>query len=479
MSALHPSGLARPPRYATARNPALASRGKQVEAIARALARPLKPHQQYIADVATELNPPGSHFLFRYQVVIILLPRQSGKTTLMRPILTDRCITRPRTSVVMSAQLGKDSSDRWEDLVVDVEDGPLGRFVKILRGKGAQVLTWLNRSKIEPFTPTKKGVHGKSPNVGLIDEAWAFSKEDMGDVMVALNPAMITKRDRQLYIISAAGDATSTYLNELIDECRKDLDEGAYTTTAFFEWSPPEGADPYDEATWEFHPGLDGLITIEDLREEAKPTKNSHAAFLRSYMNITTRQREHTVIELDTFDALLTEATALPDADAVSFAYDVAIDRTAASVWAAWRDDAGIMQLRVGHTDEGADWLAGYLRAALDAGDIVHLAADDGGPARVVTDQLVRAGHTVQTLAGRDFATAWTSLKGEMTAATPTVAHDGSTALRAAVEVAAEKRMGDSTALSRSMSLGPIDPLLAATVAAWYADRLPSAVPIY
>src|SRR5690606_39389707 len=92
--AVAPEDLRRPPRFATRRNPELRTRGGKVAVIAAEMGRALMPHQQYIADVATELNPEGSRLRYRYQLVVISLPRQTGKTTLMRPIFLERALAR-------------------------------------------------------------------------------------------------------------------------------------------------------------------------------------------------------------------------------------------------------------------------------------------------------------------------------------------------------------------------------------------------
>ncbi len=473
-----PEDLPRPPTFATRPTPGLRNRLVQVEKVARALGRPLKPHQRYIAQIGTEMNPPGSHYFWRYQMVVLLLPRQTGKTTVLRPILADRCINRDRTQVVMSAQLGKDSADRWEDLIVDIEDGPLGKHLDVKRGKGNQVATWPNRSTIKPFTPSRDGVHGNSPNVGLLDEIWAFSKAEMSEVLTALRPSMITKRDRQLWLISAAGDASSEYLNDLTDTLAETYDQPGQTT-AVIAYMADEDADPYDPATWEFHPGLpdengeNGLITLEDLANEAKPENNTHAEFLRSYMNRRTKAR-NAIIDLDVFDRLVAEQAA-PDPSTVALAYDVAIDRTQAAIWAAWVTPDGKMHLRGHSLAEGDQWL--YAATPLLRAHPGKVYADDGGNARVVTDNFTRAGLQITTLPGRDSATAWALFKKLI--ADGDLDHDGNPALRDALEVAAEARRGSLTILDRKMSLGPIDPLIAAVVACWYAARMTPTIQIF
>lgn len=468
---LLPEDLRRPFRHATRRNPDLRTRGGKIAVLAgQGLGRPLLPHQQYIADVATELNPPGSRLTFRRQLVIINEPRQVGKTTLWRPVSVERCLAAPSTAVYMTAQSGKWAGRRWEDLVEDLEvpGSPLARFVDVKRGKGDQRCAFPNASKISPFPPVEDGLHGETPPLVGIDEAWAFTLEQGRNLMRAITPAQITRRDRQTWIMSAAGTAESEWWDELVELGRASVDDPD-SPIAYFEHSMTPGADPYDPASWEFHPGLDGLITLEDLAAEADPKKNTHADFLRGFMNVPTKVRDVTVIDLAAWNDRGGELSE-PDAEQIAYAYDVAIDRSSASVWQAWRDTGGRLNVAVLETRPGADWLpefAGNLQATG-----AHVAADDGGPARPVTDALTRAGRTIHALNGKDASTAWTSFKAAVR--DEQLVHDGSPALAGAIEVAVERYVGDAKLLSRRHSLGPIDPLMAANVAAWNADRLVS-----
>lgn len=470
---LMPEDLRRPFRYATRRNPDLRTRGGKIGVLAAAMRKPFMQHQQYIADVATELNPPGSRLYFRYQLVIVAEPRQVGKTTLLRPVFTERCLSRPGTQAFMTAQLGKDASARWEDLVLDLQASPaLGSFTQVRRGKGDQRCTFPNASFIAPFPPELTALHGYSPPLVGVDEGWAFSAEQGADLMRAIRPAQITRTDRQLWALSAAGNAESEWWEELVELGRASVND-PNSTIAYFEHSADPDADPYDPATWEFHPGLDGLITIDDLAEEAKPANNSHADFLRGFLNISTKVRESTVVDMGVFDDLAGEQTA-PDADAVFYGFDVAIDSTWSSVWGAWLDDAGTLQLHVERSEEGTDWLPGHVAGLIATGATVG--ADDGGPARAVTAALRREGLPVTTLNGTESSTAWTTLKDEIKHRL--LGHDGSPLLRRALELAVEKHRGDSLTLSRRHSLAPIDPVIAALVAAELARRNPTNIPI-
>lgn len=430
--------------------------------------RPLLPHQQYISDVATEMNPEGHPFLFRRRLVVVSLPRQTGKTTLQRPLFVERCISRPRTSAYMTAQLGKDSADRWGDLVEDLETSPLfSSWTKIARGKGHERCTFPNRSFIAPFAPGKKALHGTTPPIVSVDEGWAFTPEGGSALMKAIRPAQQTVWDRQLWVFSAAGDAESQWWLDLQEQGRASIAD-PLSDMAYFEWSIAEDADPYDEDAWQFHPGLDGLITIDTLREEAKPERNSHGDWLRGYMNRTTFVRDATVLDLDQWDTLV-GPQAPPEPRRLAYGYDVAIDRTAASVWTAWRGPDGKLDLHVHRSDDGADWLPEYIGAIHREHPASTIAADNGGPSRIVTDALARAGVPVKVLLGQEASTAWTSFKAEANGGR--IRHDGSPGLRRGLEVAVERAIGDATMISRRYSLGPVDAPIAATVAGWYADR--------
>lgn len=63
------------PIYATRPNPDAPHDLSKIEQVSRLLGTPLLPWQRYVARVATEKNENGS---YRYPVVILTVPRQSG-----------------------------------------------------------------------------------------------------------------------------------------------------------------------------------------------------------------------------------------------------------------------------------------------------------------------------------------------------------------------------------------------------------------
>lgn len=451
-------------RFATPRDPHARTAGPRVAVIAEALGTPLMPWQRYVADVALERHPDDPR-RWRYPVVVVTVPRQSGKTTLLRAVAVERAMSAPHVSVFATAQTGKDAHERWKDMVARVEQSPLGPHVDLYKAAATPTMTLPNRSRVRAFAPTPKSLHGYTPHLVMIDEAWAFDAGQGEDLEAAIRPAQITLPDRQLWIVSTKGTVDSAFLNRWLEVGRAATgDRGA--GVAFFEWAAADGADPYDPATWDFHPALGHTITLEDLAAEAEGTTRGN--WERSYLNRETAAVE-TIIDLDRWDGLRVEQTP-PPPGGYALAYDVAQDMSGATVWSSWRDGDGRLQVRFVYRTPDVRTLVPWLVAARDdLGYRRPLHADDGGPARQVTDELRREGVEVETLGARDYGTACSSFMRHVREGT--LGHDGDDAIRDAIAHAVTKFLADQPAFDRRKSSGPIHDLVAAAIAARAIDH--------
>lgn len=448
-----------PASYSTARS-SLPSRGGQVALIARALGTPLMPWQRQVADVALEVLPNGA---WRYPLVVVTVPRQAGKTTLVSAVAMQRAMTRPGSRVFMTAQKGKDARARWRDLRdrVEADGSPLAAHVTTLSGAGTETLRLPNRSEVKPFAPTRDALHGETPPLVIIDEAWAFDAARGEDLMQAIRPAQITLRDRQLWVISTAGTSESAFLRELVDTGRESIgDPGA--ALAYFEWSAPEGADPYAAETWAFHPAIGHTIEVEDIAGEARTM--SRGGFERAYLNRWTASAD-TIVDLDKLRARFAEVDP-PGRGVVSLAYDVAPDRSESAIWVAWPVPGGV-HVHPWLVAPGSAWLAQAVKDARDKLAPRSIMADDGGPARQTTDDLARAGVTVDVLGYRDLATACSGLVSAIE--DDTVTFGDSPALVDGFAAAVWKSVSDQRAFDRRKSTGPVSSPIAAAVARWAA----------
>lgn len=459
------------PRYATRRNPALPTAGRAIALTAAALGKPLMPWQRLVVDVAGERQ--GDRW--RYPVVIVTVPRQAGKTTLVGAVQVHRGITRPGSRIFTTAQKGKDARARWRDLRDHVKASPLAPHVSTMNGAGTESLRFPNFSEVRPFAPTRDALHGETPPLVVIDEAWAFDLARGEDLMQAIRPAQITIRDRQLWIISTAGTAESAFLKQWVDTGRLAVDDPD-AGVCYFEWSADEGADPYAPETWEFHPALGHTIELADLAAEADPAANTRANFERAFLNRWTTTRE-CIVDLSVWDKRYADQRPPAAGVDVHYGYAVARDRSRASIVAAWVAD-GTVHVRPYMVAEGTDWLASELERLRQRR--APLAVDDGGPARQATDALARlAGDGAEglpvPLGMRTFATAVGVFldgirDGTLTLGRVPDAYDDSDPLRDDVESAALRDLGDGQrVLDRRRSTGPVDTLEAAIVATWQA----------
>jgi phage terminase large subunit-like protein len=455
------------PRFATRRSPELRTEGARVALIARALGTPLLPWQHYTAEVAGELTPEGG---YRWPVVVVTVPRQSGKTTLLRAIGVDRGLAHDATGVFYSAQTGKDARERWQDLVATVKESPLAPLAVVRSAAGSERIVWPNGSTFRAFAPTPKSLHGYTPPLVMLDEAFAHDEQLGNDLMGAIGPAQVTIRNRQLWIVSTAGTAESVFLHRWIEAGRAGA-EGV----ALLDWGVPDGVDVYDASRWaEWHPGMvelpgsgEQLVTADALRTEAERLPRSE--FTRAYGNRRTRTASH-LIATEAWDQLAGQLRAPELGAEVVYAWDVMDDRSAAALVAVWRD-GGQLRAVVVRTGPGMGWVAEAVEQLHGYGWRTFAHATDG-PGREVADDLARrklTGLELHPLGGAEYADAWGGLMRAI--AERTLTHDGSEQLATAAANVATRPSLDAAAPSRRNSAGDITPLVALMVGAYVLDH--------
>lgn len=446
--------------------------GAKATTVSRAIGKPLQPWQIAAASRITELNRPGSRLTFRWPLVTVQIPRQAGKTVLAAVLMITRAILFPGSDIRHTAQLGKDASELWENMRdwLTSDHCPYRPLVTAKSGKGDQNIRFINGSTIRPFPVNREAGHGKSPDLIFIDEAWAFSTDTGNELLTAIRPSMITRRDRQIIIVSAAGDPDSIWWDDLVTKGRK-ATTNPNATHCHIEYAPPDDADPFNPRTWEYHPALGHLISLTDLAVEANGPQEP---FVRSYLNRSTR-RDSGLVDMTAWDDLAADIEEPPAGIQIHYGADVSLDRTGASIFAAWSADDGHLWLVPYITRPGWKWLISDLADLIRDGQ--HVTLDDGGPARLVIDALNKAGLPPTTMTSRDATLAWNAMDAAITDGNLT--HTGSPSLRTALISAVTKKTGDVTSLSRRQSHGPIDPLIAATAALHGALDRPHEIQVF
>ena len=451
-----------PPAFGPRRDPSYLSEEPKLTAISIALGKMPQPWQRYVWDVGTQykLNSRGEK-LYKYSDVLVTVPRQSGKTTLLRPIRILRMLENPSAHLFATAQTAKHSSLRMLDMIDAVEQSSLSSYFKPRRGKGDAGLELLaNGAKLSQFTPNEEAIHGETSIHVDMDEIWYFSKAQGDAILGGVRPSAVTLGPRaQRWYTSTMGTLASEFMNDLVEKGRA----GTKPSMCYIEFSLPVGEDYRDPAAWwKFHPALGNTITEQALKDELDSM--SEGEFMRAYMNRLTDVQD-TFIPLQMWDDLADTEIIAPALDDITVAFEVAPQNACAAVVASWQGEAGPCS-RVIHQAPGTAWLIPYLQDLHSRG-ITRLAADGAGPVRRILDSI---GDTLpvkvlefqeRRLADQTFITAARD--------DHTLTHDGSDVLRQALSAAQVRRVNGLELLDREKSLAPIPSLIAASVAL-YAD---------
>lgn len=471
------------PKFSPERNYANKSDGAEIALLAEAMGKPLMPWQRHVVDIGTERRPDGS---YEYELVLVTVPRQSGKTTVAGPLQLHRVMMNEKIKCFFTAQTGKDARSRFNDLVQLVNESALAPMVKIRRSAGDEAIMLPNGSALRLFAPGPSAIHGETPPLVTLDEIWHFDELE-GDEMLngAIIPAQITIVGKQVWMFSTAGTAFSGFMKKWVARGHK-----GWPRFALFEWGLPEGVDPYDRHAWpEWHPACGRTITVDALAEAAATTSRSE--WLRAFCNVWTEAIDP-IISAEAVEALTVEPAGIPRRQDIAVSYEVGKDGLNGAVMAAWRDDEGAPCIRVLHAAPGTSWMVPFIRQLRDEWGPAVIAADDGGGTRRITAEL-RLGYSpskfadvsddakptrrpvaepveIFTTGPRDFATACdqmlTWLRDDAS-----VKLDGSKAITSAIAAVEIRSMGEGIRFSRQHSPAPIPALIAGAVGMWAYDH--------
>jgi len=410
------------------------------------------PWQEQAAMVAGEIDPDTG--FPAYREVIISVPRQSGKTTLVLSFEVERCLFwQGRQRVTYTAQTGKDAREKLiEDQAPILEQSTLwkGFGQRVYRGVGAESILWKNGSRISVQSSGDESGHGKTVDLGVIDEAFADT-DDMREQSIL--PGMLTKPNAQLLIISTMGTESSVYWNRKVELGRNSIETGSNSGIAYFEWSSHKDDDPDDPATWAAcMPALGRTINHAAVLH-ARSTM-SDGEFRRAMLNQPTIADDRLIGVQVWNDA--SSSGHVPEAPFV-FAVEINPERTWASVVVAGAN--GVVEL-IEHR-AGTSWLVECLQGLRKHGEM-RLVIDDYGPAAAYISDIVSAGIKVISYKHRDVAMASTKFYDDLYAGKVKIrSHPELDEAAAAVH---KKPTGDSWVFARA-SAADVSPLIAAVLA--------------
>lgn len=238
----------------------------------------LMPWQRDVAAVALEHDGNGR---LRFRDTVVTVPRQSGKTTLMLAAVVHRMLAAPGQRIAYGAQTrlaarGKLFDTLWPTL----RRSPLGGLFRLTRATGAESLRCSNGSILTLLSTEESAGHGETFDLAVLDECWALTAA----VEQAVRPALVTRPNGQLWMLSTAGTDRSAWWRSRVEAGRLAATSGLDSGSCYLEWSAPEGAEPGDPATWRTCMPALGR-TVEEATIQADLAAMAPAEFRRAYLN--------------------------------------------------------------------------------------------------------------------------------------------------------------------------------------------------
>jgi phage terminase large subunit-like protein len=348
------------------------------------------PWQRQVCDVALEVDADGR---LAYRTVIITVPRQSGKTTLILPVMVHRALAfgEPQR-LVYTAQSLKDARKKWRDDHVDKLDrSPLSDLYHVRKSHGDEAIVWHNGSVHMLASTTEKAGHGETLDFGAIDEAFSLPDDR---VEAAIRPAMITRPNAQLWIFSTQGTDASTFLNEKVKLGRDAVESGRTSGICYFEWAAPAGSALDDPTAWSFHPAVGFTQSAETLMTEALAMPQEEAE--RAFFNWAKLGSEaESKLPMVAWYSREDESSEI--SDRLVLAVDVSTDREWASVGVAGRRPDGVSwHGEVVEHRPKTSWVARRVAELVSAHDVTHpVVLDASGPAGSLIAELEDEGLSV------------------------------------------------------------------------------------
>jgi len=475
-------GLTCPPRIGTLRDPTRKTYGGALAAIAARLGTPYMPWQRYAADVAMEVDSDTGALVYRD--ITLLVPRQSGKTTLILSVKVHRALAMgaqakryapaqgTRQRILYSAQTGKDAREKFVDDHLEILNAsPYKSRFRPRLTSGSEALRWDTGAYDGITANTEKAGHGKTLDLGIEDEFWAAEDARMEQ---AFSPAMITRWSPQHWRVSTEGYEKSVYLAEKVDRGREIVERGGESSVCYLEWSNLDG--PVDDPnTWlSCMPALGHTVTVQTIAGELE--KMGREEFERAYLNRRKGSRpkpDANIPSKEEWNAIANPTSTV--SDPVAIALDITPSRDHGAIAIAGMSPDGKLHWEIIDHRPGTGWMVPRAQELRDRWTPVAVALDVAGPAGSLLVPLEEAGFTRPTAEPEHGQLAIPSAR-EAAAACGAFAdavrqkkavHRAQVPFDTAFAGARTRPLGDSWAWARRAASADISPLVAATLAGW------------
>lgn len=318
------------------------SRYREFKVSASEMGIRLMDWQEQAARYITATAPGGVHL---YREVCILVARQQGKTTLMKPhIIRELRAGRKVLHIAQNRNLPRQMfgmiADAMSETDADLFPRRRGKIIWPRFGAGQEELVLTNGGSYRIAASSRGGARGMSTDTVIIDE---LREMESDEVTAAAEPTLTMSADPQIIYLSNAGSDASVVLNAVRARAGKD------EALAYLEWSAaPERAADDREGWAEANPALGHfppvLRSLEDAYRRALLSGNLAEFETERLCRWVVTMRERLVSEFAWAECHI---DTLADARRPYMAVSMDPSGTRASAAIAWRIDEDAIGLRL------------------------------------------------------------------------------------------------------------------------------------
>ena len=438
--------------------------GREAIELAASAGLVLDDWESFVLEHSLARNADGSWAAFEIGLVVA---RQNGKGAILEARELAALFLLGERLVIHSAHQFDTSLEAFRRLLTLIEETPEldSQVYRVSRSHGEEGIELKNGRRIRFRTRTKGGGRGFSADCLILDEAMFLPVFAHG----ALLPTLSARPNPQVWYTGSAVDQLVHEDGFVLSRVRQRGQAGD-KGLAYFEWSadaskPEDIEKPADPELWrQANPALGIRISEEHIAlEHASMDDRTFAVERLSVGDWPKVDRHATVINLEKWAALIEIGSQA--ADSLVFCFDVAPDRSFASISVAGRREDGKAHLEVVDRRRGTGWIVPKLEDLKRKHDPMAFVCDAAGPASSLVQELEGKGITVTPVSARENADACGLLfdaveDGELR-------HLAQAELTSAIKGAAKRPLGDAWAWSRKNSAVDISPLVAITLAHW------------
>ncbi|MGH3097879.1 MAG: hypothetical protein ACRDMV_18000 [Streptosporangiales bacterium] len=394
--------------------------------------------------------------------VAVLEPRQNGKGAILEARALVGLVLFEERLILWSAHKFDTAQEHFLRVraLFDNTDHLRKRVKSVRLTAGEQGIEMLNGCRLRFLARTGGSGRGFSPDLLILDEAYALTDEQVAAVV----PAQSARPNVQIWYASSAPLVSSVVLRRLCHRGRAG-GEGL----AYFEWCAADDAASDDRAAWaEANPALGDRIGEDAIVRELGTMDEGD--FRRERLGIWPMDAGSSEVDAERWRLLADPSSAVTDPVAVGV--DVRPDRSGAVVAVAGRRGDGLSHVEVVERRKGTHWLVARLVDLVEKWAPCAVVVDPGSAAGGFIPQLEEHGVCVKPDAGQTRLELVTSRQVAQASgafatavADETLRHLGQPELHDAVDGAATRRLGDAWTWDRKTSGVDISPLVAATLA--------------